>query len=86
MFSFVISLLDDDVWNITTSQHVNFYNYYLSHGIENTANQKARDPLHMQQVVLHEKFMAFLAAYKFFPPKDRLKSLWQVKIFIQFWP
>ena len=37
----------------------------------------------MQRVVFHEKIPAFLTAYNFFPPKDRLKSLRQVKIFIQ---
>ena len=37
----------------------------------------------MQRVVFREKIPVFLAAYKFFPPKNRLKSLRQVKIFIQ---
>ena len=61
-------------------------NRSLCHAIENTANQKARNPLHILRYatgVFHEKIPAFLAAYKFFPPKDRLKSLRQVKIFIQ---
>ena len=44
---------------------------HLSHAIENTANQKARNPLHILRcatgsTVFHENILAFLAAYKGF--------------------
>ena len=55
---------------------------HLSHAIENTSTAHCIF-CGIQWAVFHEKIPVFLEAYKFFPPKDRLKSLRQVKIFIQ---
>ena len=54
--------------------------------MKNTANLKDRNPLHVLRYAtgsIPRKIPAFLAAYKSFLSKDRLKSLPVVKIFIQ---